>query len=55
MTSDLGPAGPLLVAALAIVVIAISWPLTSELWGISMNIVAIVIIALGGLMGAANG
>lgn len=54
MAGDLGPLGPLLVAGLAILVFTISRPLSGELWGISLNLVAILIIALGGLLGAAN-
>ena len=53
--TDLGPLGPLLVAGLAIVIIAIQRPLASELGGVSMNLVAVLIVALGGLLGAVSG
>ena len=54
MTGNLGPFGPLLVAGLAILVIAISQPLSGDLWKIPMNLAAILIIAFGALLGAAN-
>lgn len=54
MADDLGPLGPLLVAGLAILVIAISQPLSGDLWGIPMNLAAILIVGLGGLLGTAN-
>lgn len=56
MTSgDLGPFGPLLVALLVIAILVIRQPLGSDLAGISMNWVAIGIVALGGMLGATRG
>lgn len=52
MTTDLGPLGPILVAGFVIVYIAIRWPLASEMGSVSMNFVAMAIVAIGGLVGA---
>lgn len=55
MASDLGPLGPLLVAGFVIVYVLIRQPFVSEMAGISINWIAILLVAIGGLLGAVNG
>lgn len=48
------PLAPLAVAAFVIVYVLVRWPLSGEFAGLSMNVIAIVVLTIGGLLGAAQ-
>lgn len=48
---DLGKFGPIFVAVIVIAVLVIQQPLSSDLYGIPMNWVGVVVVAIGGLLG----
>ena len=48
---DTGRYGPILVAAIVVGILIVTRPLESELAGISLNLIAVIVVALGGIMG----
>lgn len=56
MSSDrlYSPLAPLAVAAFVIVYVLVRWPLSGDFAGLSMNVIAIVVLTIGGLLGAAQ-
>lgn len=52
MAQELGPLAPIAVAVLAIIFVVIYQPASGTLMGISLNWVAAIVIAAGGLLGA---
>jgi len=47
---QLGTFGPIIVATIVVAILVATWPIETKLGGISMNWVAIVGIALAGLL-----
>lgn len=46
------PLAPIAVAAFVILYVLVRWPLSGEFAGLSMNVVAIIVLAIGGILGA---
>jgi len=49
---DTEQTGPLLVAAVVIAILVILQPLSGTLAGVSMNWIGVILVAVGGLVGA---